>query len=151
MFIGYDFPKKLGLDSNMTSWDRTTRIPRWKLCIWSYSQVCRSKSRPKYLNIYVLIRSGPRPFFNWFIGLGNNRPLQTSCFEAPNSGLSLKTSVKPGICFSTRFYMLFWTNSVYVFERCSIRVHRFAIAYRCLHVLHSLYMSFVISYTYKNV
>ena len=38
---------KLGLDSKNTSWDLT--IPHRKLCIQSYSQVCRSNSRSKDL------------------------------------------------------------------------------------------------------
>ena len=71
--MGYAVPKKLGLDSKITSWDLKNRIPRRKLRIQSYSQVCRSKSRPKYLKMYVLISFGPRPaLFNWFIGLNSH-------------------------------------------------------------------------------
>ena len=33
MLIGYVFPKKLGLDSKITSWDLKNRIPRRKLPI----------------------------------------------------------------------------------------------------------------------
>ena len=39
IFIGYVFPRKLGLDEGITSWDLKHRIPRQKLPIWSYSQV----------------------------------------------------------------------------------------------------------------
>ena len=52
IYIGYFFPKQLGLDERITSWDLKNRIPRRKLRIQSYSQVSRSKSRPKYLKIY---------------------------------------------------------------------------------------------------
>ena len=51
MFEGTSFLKKLGLDSNITSWDLKNRIPHRKLRIQSYSQVCRSNSRSKYLKI----------------------------------------------------------------------------------------------------
>ena len=50
-FLGYVFPKKLGLDSKNPSWDLKNRIPRRKLRIQSYSQVCRSNSKSKYLKI----------------------------------------------------------------------------------------------------
>ena len=53
--LGYVFPKELGLDSISTSWDLKIRIPRRKLRMQSYSQVCRSNSRSKYLKIDVLI------------------------------------------------------------------------------------------------
>ena len=49
------FPKKLGLDSILESWDLNIWIPRRKLRIWSYSQVETRRYRSKYLNIYVLI------------------------------------------------------------------------------------------------
>ena len=70
MFIGGVFPKQLGLDSILESWDLKIRIPRRKLRIWSYSQVETRRYRSKYLTIYFLIGFGPRPvFLNWFIGL----------------------------------------------------------------------------------
>ena len=52
IFTGYVLSKKLGLDSKVTSWDLKNRIPRQKLRIQSYSQVCRSKSTSKYLKFY---------------------------------------------------------------------------------------------------
>ena len=56
-FLGYVYPKKLGLDSISTSWDLKFRIPRRKLRIQSYSQVCRSKPRSKYLNVIFLTKN----------------------------------------------------------------------------------------------
>ena len=52
--LRYVFPKKLGLDSILESWDLKIRIPRQKLRIWSYSQAQTRPSRSKYLNCYVL-------------------------------------------------------------------------------------------------
>ena len=70
MSVGYVFPiKKTCLDSKTTSWDLKNRIPRRKLRIQSYSQVCRSKSGSKYFKKCFSIGFGPRPFFYWFIGL----------------------------------------------------------------------------------
>ena len=55
-FIGYAFLTKLGLDSKITSWDQTHRIPRQKLRIYSYSEDYRSESRSKYFKFDSCIR-----------------------------------------------------------------------------------------------
>ena len=39
IFMGYTYPKKLGLNEGITSWGQKHRIPHQKLPIWSYSQV----------------------------------------------------------------------------------------------------------------
>ena len=54
-FWGTFFPKKLGLDAILESWDLKIRIPRRKLRIWSYSQVETRQFRSKYLQISCLI------------------------------------------------------------------------------------------------
>ena len=70
MLLGTFLLKKLGLDSKITPWELKNRIPCRKLRIQSYSQDCRSKSRPKYFKNHILISFVPRPFiFYWFIGL----------------------------------------------------------------------------------
>ena len=50
-FLGDVFPKKLGLDAILASWDLKIWIPRRKLRIWSYSQVETRQCRSKYLKI----------------------------------------------------------------------------------------------------
>ena len=52
-FIGYVFPKKLGLDEGITSWQLKNRIPRQKLYIESYSHDYSRQFRSKYLKIDV--------------------------------------------------------------------------------------------------
>ena len=54
IFIGDAFPKKLGLDSILESWDLKIRIPRRKLRIWSYSQVETRRYRSKYLKLWAI-------------------------------------------------------------------------------------------------
>ena len=53
MFYRDVFPKQLGLDSILESWDLKIRIPRRKLRIWSYSQVETRQHGSKYLKKYV--------------------------------------------------------------------------------------------------
>ena len=62
-FIGDVFPKKLGLDSILESWDLKIRIPRRKLRIWSYSQVETRRYRSKYQksNFLIVSRAGGSP------------------------------------------------------------------------------------------
>ena len=76
IFIGDAFPKQLGLDSILESWDLKIRIPRRKPRIWSYSQVETRRYRSKYLNMYFVICFFvflKTCFLNWFIVL--------SCFH----------------------------------------------------------------------
>ena len=75
IFIGDVFPKKLGLDSILESWDLTIRIPHRKLRIWSYSQVETRQYRSKYssqqFRLGILTKTS-RPkgcFFVFFAGL----------------------------------------------------------------------------------
>ena len=73
-FYRVRFSEKTWSRLNVCVLGAKNRIPRRKLRIQSYSQVCRSKSRSKYIKIVFLWFWLPSFFLNWVYLIGSLCP-----------------------------------------------------------------------------